>query len=93
MIKDYNVSLRVEFMWDEEKTNPFYWINPETNKAQWRLDGIYSDIKDEDDVWRHLAYNAIVNGVVDASRLDGWGDLHRGELTMRVFSVLVEDEL
>lgn len=37
-----------------------------------------------------LAYNAVSNGVEDASRLDGWGDLERGMLTMRVQDVEVE---
>lgn len=32
----------------------------------------------------HLAFNAISNGVEDASRLDGWGDLERDVVTMRV---------
>lgn len=35
----------------------------------------------------HLAYNCIANGVEDASRLDGWGDLERGMLTMHVIGV------
>ncbi len=35
----------------------------------------------------HLAYNAVANGVEDASRLDGWGDLERGMLTLRVENV------
>lgn len=35
----------------------------------------------------HLAYNAVANGVEDASRLDGWGDLERGMLTLEVVDV------
>lgn len=35
----------------------------------------------------HLAYNAVANGVEDASRLDGWGDLERGDVTMHVHNV------
>lgn len=35
----------------------------------------------------HLAYNAVANGVEDASRLDGWGDLDRGMVTMHVHDV------
>lgn len=34
-----------------------------------------------------LAYNAVANGVEDASRLDGWGDLDRGMVTMTVRDV------
>lgn len=37
----------------------------------------------------HLAYNAVANGVEDASRLDGWSDLDRGVLTMRVLDIEV----
>lgn len=36
------------------------------------------------DVYEHLAYNAVANGVEDANRLDGWADLEPGVLTMRV---------
>lgn len=35
----------------------------------------------------HLAFNAVANGVEDASRLDGWGDLDRDVLTLRVHDV------
>jgi hypothetical protein len=35
----------------------------------------------------HLAYNAVANGVEDASRLDGWADLDSGIVTMRVGNV------
>lgn len=38
----------------------------------------------EDEGLEHLAYNALANGVEDASRLDGWGDLERGMVTMLV---------
>lgn len=38
----------------------------------------------------HLAYNAVANGVEDASRLDGWGDLDAGMLTLRVHDVEAE---
>lgn len=36
-----------------------------------------------------LADNAMRNGVEDASRLDGWGDLDRGMVTMDVLDVEV----
>jgi hypothetical protein len=35
----------------------------------------------------HLAYNALANGVQDASRLDGWADIPRGVVTMDVTDV------
>lgn len=41
-------------------------------------------IPDTDATLRHLAYNAVANGVEDANRLDGWADLDFGILTMRV---------
>jgi hypothetical protein len=34
-----------------------------------------------------LAHNAAANGVDDASRLDGWGDLERGMVTLEVCDV------
>ena len=81
MNKHFDVALTVEFHYDPEKVDPLYYY--EDGKKLWRTAGIY-DIFDEDATWKHLVYNAIVNGVVDASSLDGWGDLERGELTMRV---------
>lgn len=48
----------------------------------WR--NIYYDITSREGVLEHLAYNAIANGVEDASRLDGWADLEPGAITMRV---------
>ena len=39
---------------------------------------------DRNSVLDHLAFNAVVNGIEDASRLDGWGDLERDQLTMHV---------
>lgn len=62
-----------------------YWINPDTDEKQHRMDGIYSHVVTEDDIYEHLAYNAVFNGVEDASRLDGWADLNWGDLTMRVY--------
>jgi hypothetical protein len=48
----------------------------------WR--NVYYPLRTPDDVLEHLAYNAIVNGVEDASRLDGWADLSPRVVTMRV---------
>lgn len=42
------------------------------------------DIKTEDDILEHWAYNAIANDVTDARALDGWADLEPGEVTMEV---------
>jgi len=79
--RTYDLSVPVEFK-ATEGVNPFYW--DDDGKKTWRLEGIYSAITTEDDIWDHLAYNCIVNGVEDASRLDGWADLERGQLTMRM---------
>ncbi len=48
----------------------------------WR--NVYYPLRTREDVLEHLAYNALIHGVEDASRLDGWADLPRGVLTMRV---------
>lgn len=46
---------------------------------------LYGDaVRDKQTVLEHWAYNAALNGVDDASRLDGWGDLERGMVTFRV---------
>jgi hypothetical protein len=43
---------------------------------------LYGDaVRDKQTVLDHWAYNATLNGVDDASRLDGWGDLERGMVT------------
>lgn len=35
----------------------------------------------------HLAFNAVANGIEDASRLDGWADIEPGAVTMRLQNV------
>jgi hypothetical protein len=52
---------------------------------EWRAS--FYDLHTEDDVLDHLAYNAVSNGIEDASRLDGWADLERGDVTMFVTRV------
>jgi hypothetical protein len=39
-----------------------------------RMEGIY-DLDDPAEMLSHLAYNAVANGKVCASGLDGWGDV------------------
>jgi len=87
----YEATADVVFEYDPEKVDPFYYTEIVDGQEQrvWRMQGIY-DITDEAGMWDHLAYNAIVNGVTDASRLDGWAELERGELTMRVREATVE---
>lgn len=47
----------------------------------------YSDLADEDAVRKHWAHNAIANNIQDVSRLDGWAELPRGVVTMRIADV------
>lgn len=39
---------------------------------------------DSDRILNHLAYNCVLNGVGDVSRLDGWADLSKEAVTMTV---------
>lgn len=53
---------------------------------------LYGDsVRDKQTVLEHWAYNALLNGVDDASRLDGWGDLERGMVEFRVVEGSVQD--
>lgn len=79
----FDLAAEVQFIFDPDAVDPFYWINEDGNK-QWRMEGIYSNVRTPEDIWTHLAYNAIFNGVTDAYRLDGWAELNKGDLTMRV---------
>lgn len=81
--KSYELSAEVTFDL-AEGVELTHWINPNDGTRQHRMDGLYEDVVTEDEILEHLAYNAIFNGVDDASRLDGWADLERGQLTMRV---------
>lgn len=80
---NYNVWAEVTFE-IADGVDLTHWVNPDTGERIHHMTGIYPDIVTEDEVLEHLAYNAIFNGVEDASRLDGWGDLERGKITMRV---------
>lgn len=53
---------------------------------------LYGDsVADREGVLKHWAYNAIVNSVDDASRLDGWGDLDKNVVTMLVTNADIEE--
>lgn len=65
------------------------YTRAETEEFQSSLYG--DEVADRDGVLRHWAYNAIVNNVDDASRLDGWGDLDRGMVTFFVTYANVDD--
>lgn len=43
--------------------------------------------RNRDQVIHHLAWNCVKNGIENAKRLDGWGDLEGDELTMRITHV------
>lgn len=47
-------------------------------------------VMDRDGALEMLARSAIVGGLGDASDIDGWGDLDRGELTMTVVDASLE---
>lgn len=47
-------------------------------------------MKDEKEVYSHLAYNALVNDVDDISRLEGWADIEPGAVRLRVSSIDVD---
>lgn len=49
---------------------------------------LYGDeVKDKDTVLQHWAYNAVANGVQSPHRLDGWADLDRDAVQIRVTDV------
>lgn len=81
----YITSADVLFDYDAATVDPFYYV--EDGQKKWRLEGIYPGITTEEGIWDHLAYNALVNNVMDACRLDGWADLERGQLTMYIRDV------
>jgi hypothetical protein len=87
----YDVSAEVTFDIDPS-IDIAHWFDTSDGNAvkRHRMEGIYPDIVTEEQLLKHLAYNAIFNGVTDASQLDGWGDLSRGQLVMRV-SGSIED--
>lgn len=89
--KTYNLTAEVTFT-IAEGVNLTHWVNPDTGKLQHRMDGIYEGVRTEEELLKHLAYNAIFNNVYDASRLDGWGDLERDQITMHVNPESIEDE-
>jgi len=85
MDKERTYDLKAEVTFTvSEGVDLMYWTDPASGEKKHRMDGIYSDVRTEDELYAHLAYNAIFNGVYDASKLDGWADLERDQITMRV---------
>lgn len=89
--QSYEASCEVEFLYDPAVVDPFYWVDPDSGERKWRMAGIYSHITTEAEMWKHLAYNAMFNGVYDASSLDGWGDLPKGALTLHLSEQFIEE--
>lgn len=46
-----------------------------------------SHLATRDQVLEHFAYNCVANGIEDAASLDGWADIDRYSVTMRVTNV------
>jgi len=49
---------------------------------EWK--NIFYTFRTENDVYEHLAHNALTNGVTDISRLDGWADVPYGAVRLGV---------
>lgn len=49
-------------------------------------------LETEDQVYEHLAFNCLVNGVTDITRLDGWADVPEDAVRMWVDRSSVEAE-
>jgi hypothetical protein len=52
----------------------------------------YYNIPDRDGVLHHLAFNGLVNGADDVTRLDGWADMGPDACTMTVRRRTIEYE-
>ena len=75
-------TLRIELREDA----PSDWLSRVTTEdfPYWHYDGSRFT---EAEGLQMLAHNAAANGVEDASRLDGWGDLERGMVTLEIRDV------
>lgn len=51
----------------------------------WRTK-MYYDLATTHEVFNHLAYNCVVNGIERVNRLDGWADLEDDDVRMQVDS-------
>jgi hypothetical protein len=70
---------------DDEQAPADLFTRAETAEFQEHL---YGDaVRDQQTVLEHWAYNAIANGVQDPARLDGWADMPRGVVSVRVTDV------
>lgn len=62
-----------------------------TGQAGWR-DTLYN-LATREDVLKHLAYNAVLNGREDLHYMDGWADLDRDAVEMSINRYDVEFEV
>ena len=84
-MKKYLVTMSVDVVVeiDEDTTA----VTRATDNVEDFHDFFVPPITDEEGVVKYLASAAVVTGVEDASRLDGWADLEYGQATMRVRDV------
>ena len=74
----------------QDGCDPFHRVTDPVEGAEFRLT-LY-DLFTEKDVLDHFTYNAVANGVNDASELDGWADLTPGQVTMDIMYVDVDSD-
>lgn len=84
MTRQLGFRLDTVIAYDPKTINLTHWNDNGTLRP--RMEGIYPELVSAADLFKHLAWNALVNGVTDASSLDGYADLNRGDLTMRVLN-------
>lgn len=79
--KSYRLDTVINFTFDP-KVNLTHWFDGFELRP--RMEGIYPNLNTADELFEHLAFNALVNGVRDASELDGYADLSRGDFRVNV---------
>lgn len=89
-MKQQIVTLSAEVVITVADNAPEDWISRVSRDdfPYWNHDG--SRFTEEQGI-EMLAYNASANGVRDANRLDGWGDLEPGMVSMSVTDVFDYD--
>ena len=65
-----------------EDGTDWLWYHEPASAPEWRGD-VYG-LTSADEIQNHWAWNAVVNGVSDASSLDGWADIPSGKITFSV---------
>jgi hypothetical protein len=51
----------------------------------WR--NMFYDLREKEEVIKHLAHNCLYNGITRANRLDGWADCDDDAATMEIFDI------